>query len=124
MSATPPEGAIPQATVTQLPVDAMPVDTPPATVSGTELPLPDEPWYRDKPEHYDECVAPLPTIPAQHFPAPFSACDPRVESFTSPPGGNELHFHYREFSASLTAQRSTASTATCCYMIFEFPRRD
>jgi hypothetical protein len=116
------DAAMPAATVTQLPMDAMPGDA--AVVSGTETPLPDEPWYRDKPEHYDECVDPLAQVPARHFPAPFSACDPREESFTSPPGGNELHFHYRNFSAALTTKQRASHAATCCYMIFEFPRRD
>ena len=92
--------------------------------ASTELPLPEEPWYATKPEHDDECSDPLAQVPAQHFPAPFERCDPTVESFASPPGGSELHFHYREFSVALTKQRRDAKPATCCYMIFEFPRRN
>lgn len=87
------------------------------------LPLPEEPWYRDKPERRDDCVSELKDAPAEHFPAPFERCDPHAESFSSPPGGGELHFHYRYFSAELTRTRRTGAPRTCCYMVWEFPRR-
>jgi hypothetical protein len=84
--------------------------------------LPEEPWFHDKAERRDECVPPLSTTPSPHFAAPFDRCDTRSESFTSPPGGTELHFHYRAFSAGLTLQTRSKQPAVCCYMIYEFPR--
>jgi hypothetical protein len=68
-------------------------------------------------------VAPLAAPPKRHLPAPFESCDPRVESYSSPPKGHELHFHYRYFSAALTTERRAKSPGVCCYMIWEFPRR-
>ena len=88
------------------------------------LPLPDEPWFHDRDDRYDDCVAPLGAMPHPHFPAPFATCDPRVESYSSPPTGSELHFHYRYFSAALTTEKRTGSPGVCCYMVWEFPRRD
>jgi hypothetical protein len=83
---------------------------------------PAEPWYRDKTDRIDECVAPLAAPPREHFPPPFAACDPRVESYASPPGSGALHFHYRYFSAQLTTERRAREPGVCCYMIWEFPR--
>lgn len=85
------------------------------------MPLPKEPWYSDKPERIDECVTPR-AVPARHFPAPFEACDPREEAWHSPPGGPELHFHYRLFSVTLTTERRKRQPGVCCYLIWEFPR--
>ena len=93
-----------------------------AAPTGEVLALPEEPWYRDKADKRDDCVAPMPAIPERHFPSPFEACDPRAESWSSPPGGGELHFHYRYFSVELTRRRRAAAPGTCCYMVWEFPR--
>jgi hypothetical protein len=91
----------------------------------TIVPVPDEPWYRDRTDgRRDECEAPLVAPPPAHFPAPFEACDPRVESYASPPGHSEMHFHYRFFSAALTRARRATAPGTCCYMIWEFPHYD
>ncbi len=99
-----------------------PVASTPA--AGATVPLPDEPWYRDRTEfRRDECEPPPSPPPQPHFPAPFEACDPRAESWASPPGGSELHFHYRFFSAALTIARRAATPGVCCYMIWEFPPR-
>jgi hypothetical protein len=95
-----------------------------AASTGDVVALPEEPWYRDKTEKRDDCVAPLPAIPAKHFPSPFAFCDPRAESWSSPPNSGGLHFHYRYFSVELTKARRRKAPATCCYMIWEFPRRD
>lgn len=94
-----------------------------ASVALPAVPLPAEPWYRDKADRVDECVAPPATPPRPHFPPPFDACDPRAESYTSPPGSGGLHFHYRNFSARLTTERRARDPGVCCYMIWEFPRR-
>ena len=75
------------------------------TGDTTMLPLPEEPWYRDKAEQRDDCVEPLPAIPPRHFPQPFDTCDPQAESYSSPAGSGELHFHYRFFSVALTQAR-------------------
>jgi hypothetical protein len=91
---------------------------------GAIVALPPEPWYRDKPEHSEDCVPPLATVLARHFPAPFDTCDPRAESYSSPPKGGELHFHYRFFSVALTRQQRAASPDVCCYMVWEFPRHN
>ena len=97
---------------------------PPEAAPSVEIKLPEEPWYRDKPERYRVCVAESEAVPASHFPSPFERCDPTSESFTSPPGGNELHFHYKNFSvAETTAERARTPNA-CCYLVYEFPRRD
>ncbi len=111
-----PRAATPPSNIAPAPAVAPPDPT-------AELPMPDEPWYRDQPKRDEECVAPLAQVPPQHFPAPFEACDPHVESFSSPPGGPELHFHYRHFSPALTRAHRASSPTTCCYMIFEFTRR-
>ncbi len=96
---------------------------PPAPGPG-EMAVPAEPWYADKAERYRVCVAAATTPPAPHFPAPFEGCDTRSESFTEPPGGNSLHFHYKDFSAAeTTAERATNPNA-CCYLVFEFPRSE
>jgi hypothetical protein len=105
------------------PPDAAPAPALAPPEQKTELPLPGEPWYRDQAQRDEECVAPLAQVPTRHFPAPFEACDPHVEAFASPPGGPELHFHYRDFSPALTREHRASSPTTCCYMIFEFPRR-
>lgn len=95
---------------------------PDLAASGTIIPIPAEPWYRDKTDgRRDECEPPQPTVPAAHFPPPFARCDPHAESWASPPGGNELHFHYRFFSAALTSARRAQESGVCCYMIWEFP---
>jgi hypothetical protein len=86
------------------------------------IPLPKEPWYADKGERTDDCVAAMPALPARHFPAPFETCDPREESFSSPPGSGHLHFHYRLFSVALTTARRGERPGTCCYMVWAFPR--
>lgn len=121
----PPAPPSPAPTPAVAPPEPEPAETapPPETETETELPLPGEPWYRDQAERDEECVAPLAQVPARHFPAPFEACDPHVESFATPPGGPELHFHYRDFSPALTRAHRASSPMTCCYMIFEFPRR-
>ncbi len=87
-----------------------------------EPPGPPEPWFRDKPEAYDECV-PASDAPAVPLPAPFDRCDGTEESWSSPPGGGELHFHYRAFSAAFTRARRAGSADVCCYAVWEFPRR-
>ncbi len=89
---------------------------------GSVVALPVEPWYRDRADRRDDCVAPLATTPRPHFPAPFDTCDPRAESYSSPPTGNSLHFHYRFFSVALTTERRAQSPGVCCYMIWQFPR--
>ncbi|MCE9577088.1 MAG: hypothetical protein K8W52_28330 [Deltaproteobacteria bacterium] len=95
---------------------------PARTGPDTIVPVPEEPWYRDRTEgRRDECEASLATVPPAHFPSPFEACDPHAESYASPPGGNELHFHYRFFSAALTTARRAQAPGVCCYMIWEFP---
>jgi hypothetical protein len=86
------------------------------------VPLPEEPWYADKEDRTDECVAPLPAVPSRHFPRPFEACDPREESYSSPPESGHLHFHYRFFSVALTEKRRRKAPGTCCYMVWQFPR--
>jgi len=65
----------------------------------------------------------LAQAPRPHLSAPFERCDPRVESFTSPPDRQDLHFHYREFSPALTRTQRAVTPDVCCYMTFEFPRR-
>ena len=95
---------------------------PELAASGTIIPLPAEPWYRDKTDgRRDECEPSQPTVSPAHFPAPFARCDTHVESYASPPGGNELHFHYRFFSVALTTARRVQEPGVCCYMIWEFP---
>ena len=89
------------------------------------VPVPDEPWYHDKTEgRRDDCELGAAAMPRPHFPAPFEMCDTHAESWASPPGGNELHFHYRFFSAALTAAQRTRRPGVCCYMVWEFPPRD
>jgi hypothetical protein len=101
-------------------------ETPATASSGPVDPaivaLPKEPWYGNDPDHTDECVAPLAKTPARHFPAPFDACDTRVESWASPPGSPGLHFHYRNFSVALTREKRKQTPGVCCYMVWEFPR--
>lgn len=87
------------------------------------LALPEEPWYHDNPEHTEDCVPALSAPPRPHFPAPFEACDPRAESYSSPPGGGGLHFHYRFFSVAATTAQRAQHPKTCCYLVWEFPRR-
>jgi hypothetical protein len=92
-----------------------------STDAGTvTIALPEEPWYRDKAEAYEDCVEPLANAPARHFPPPFELCDPRAEIIN--PRGSSAHFHYREFSQAHTTARRATSAGTCCYLIFEFPR--
>jgi hypothetical protein len=89
-------------------------------VGGKIVPLPEEPWYLDKPERYNDCSVPG-ARPASHFPAPFETCDSREESWSSPPGSHHLHFHYRYFSVSVTTEKRRASPGACCYAVWEFP---
>jgi hypothetical protein len=84
------------------------------------IPLPEEPWYRDKAETYEDCVEPLTTPRARHFPPPFELCDPRAEIIN--PQGGSAHFHYRKFSQERTTARRATRAGTCCYLIWEFPR--
>ncbi len=106
-----------------------PIASPPASATRDAgaapdvLGLPVEPWYRDKPEHSEECVAELAEAPLPHFPAPFEACDTRNESWSSPPGRGGLHFHYRGFSVAATTAHREQHPKTCCYLVWEFPRR-
>lgn len=112
----PPSGL--EASVSSAPeVDAS-VDAP-----TDVLTLPEEPWYHDRPDHTEDCVAALPVTPRPHFPAPFETCDPRAESFASPPGSGGLHFHYRFFSVDATKAHRVQHPKTCCYLVWEFPRR-
>ena len=90
--------------------------------AANELALPAEPWYHDKPERYRVCVDALATPPTPHFRAPFDRCDTRSESFTSPPGGNSLHFHYKDFSVAETTAERARNPNACCYLVYEFPR--
>lgn len=120
VSATSADVAAPPATTTPS-GSAASSATATAPVGGTTLPLPKEPWYADKPDKRDECVAALPSIPAEHLPAPFEACDPRHESWASPPGSPHLHFHYRFFSAALTREERKHAPGICCYMVWAFP---
>ena len=85
-------------------------------------PLPAEPWYHDRAEVVEECVAPLPSVPKPHFPEPFEHCDPRAEIFN--PTRSSAHFHYREFSVDHTVTRRKTAPTECCYLIDEFPRRE
>ena len=107
--------------------DAAPEVSTPSTPDAAILSIaevvavPREPWYRDKSEHTEDCVPPLANSPQPHFPDPFRFCDPRAESFASPPTSAGLHFHYRYFSAQLTALQRQRSPGVCCYMVFEFP---
>jgi len=94
--------------------------TPPH--AGSVVALPEEPWYRDKPDRTDDCVVALPAVPPSHFPPPFETCDPRAESYASPPSSSHLHFHYRFFSVALTEARRRKTPGTCCYMVWAFPR--
>ena len=55
------------------------------------------------------------------LPAPYERCDGAEEGWASPPGGNELHFHYRAFSAAVTAARRVGDPGVCCYLVWEFP---
>ncbi|MBK9034911.1 MAG: hypothetical protein IPL61_27215 [Myxococcales bacterium] len=98
------------------PSNAARADRPPAPAA------PPEPWFHDKAEAFDECVAPE-AAPAVALPPPFERCDGTEESWSSPPGGGELHFHYREFSAAVTNARRAGGPEVCCYLIWEFPRR-
>ena len=118
----PPPSAPPVIANTPPPVDAAPaVDAAPPVVSRGTTPLPAEPWYAGKPNAYADCAV-TPAGPASTFVAPFDTCPVVAESWASPPGGSELHFHYLYFSpAASTAARATDPTA-CCYLIFEFPR--
>ena len=84
--------------------------------------LPEEPWFHDREDRDDDCVAPAAAMPRPHFPPPFAMCDPRAESYASPPSGSSLHFHYRFFSVALTAEKRAKSPGVCCYMVWEFPR--
>jgi hypothetical protein len=93
-----------------------------APADASVVPLPKEPWYADKDDRTDDCVAALPAVPARHFPAPFATCDPREVSYASPPGSPHLHFHYRFFSVALTETHRRAAPDTCCYMVWRFPR--
>lgn len=100
-------------------------DKKPAAAPGPgEVALPAEPWYHDKPERYRVCVAAAATPPVPHFPAPFEGCDTRSESFTEPPGGNSLHFHYKDFSVAETTAEREKTPGACCYLVFEFPRSE
>ncbi len=93
------------------------------TIDASVLALPEEPWYHDRDDRTEDCVPALPVPPRPHFPAPFEACDPRAESYTSPPGGGGLHFHYRFFSVDATKAHRAKHPKTCCYLVWEFPRR-
>ena len=84
-------------------------------------PPPPEPWFHDKPDAYAECAAPPSAAPAVALPAPYERCDGAEEGWASPPGGNELHFHYRAFSAAVTAARRVGDPGVCCYLVWEFP---
>ncbi|NOU34652.1 MAG: hypothetical protein HOO96_42725, partial [Polyangiaceae bacterium] len=118
----PPSGL--EASVSPAPeVDASVDAAVDVAVDASVLALPEEPWYHDRPDHTEDCVAALPVAPRPHFPAPFEACDPRAESFTSPPGGGGLHFHYRFFSAAATTAHRAQHPKTCCYLVWEFPQR-
>lgn len=95
----------------------------PANTSATPAPLgppPPEPWFHDQPEAFAECAAPA-AAPAVPLPAPYQRCDGAEEAWASPPGGNELHFHYRAFSAAVTAARRARDPDLCCYLVWEFP---
>ena len=94
----------------------------PAALAPGEIAVPAEPWYHDKPERYRVCVDAAATPPSPHFPAPFDRCDTRSESFTEPPGGNSLHFHYKDFSVAETTAERAKNPNACCYLVFEFPR--
>lgn len=103
------------------PVPANATATPtPVAPTPREAPPP-EPWFHDKPDAYAECVAPSSRISVT-LPSPYERCDGAAEAWASPPGGNELHFHYRAFSAAVTASRRAAAPGVCCYLIWEFPR--
>ena len=98
-----------------------PATPAPAPATAARSPTdPPEPWYLDQPEAYADCVPPS-DAPATPLPAPFERCDGTAEGWASPPGGNELHFHYREFSASVTRERRARDPDICCYLVFEFP---
>ncbi|MBL9019931.1 MAG: hypothetical protein JNL83_37445 [Myxococcales bacterium] len=100
-----------------------PPSVPVASAPGPgEIALPAEPWYRDQPERYRVCVEAAATPPSPHFPAPFDRCDTRSESYTQPPGGNSLHFHYKDFSVAETTAERAKNLNACCYLVFEFPR--
>ena len=126
--AAPPPVADPAVAPAPVALDAStPFDASTALADATAtsqdtIALPAEPWYRDKPDRYDDCTPPLAQMPARHFPDPFATCDPHEESYSTPPPGPELHFHYRRFSVALTTSRRATDAATCCYMIWEFPR--
>lgn len=87
-----------------------------------EAGAPPEPWFHDKDDAYAECTTPPATVRVR-LPAPYDQCDGVAEGWASPPGGNELHFHYREFSAATTRARRDEIPDVCCYLIWEFPRR-
>ena len=80
-----------------------------------------EPWFHDKPDAYAVCAAPT-AAPTVALPAPYERCEGAEVGWASPPGGNELHFHYRAFSPAVTAARRAAAPGVCCYLIWEFPR--
>ncbi len=109
-----PDAATPDAATT----DAATMD---AGTDAGSIPLPDEPWFHDKPEAYEDCVAPLVKTPTPHLAPPFERCDPRSQ-VVNPQVGGSAHFHYRSFSAQRTNARRASSPGVCCYLIFEFPR--
>jgi hypothetical protein len=94
----------------------------PTPVAPTPVaPTPPEPWFHDKPDAYAVCAAPT-AAPTVALPAPYERCEGAEVGWASPPGGNELHFHYRAFSPAVTAARRAAAPGVCCYLIWEFPR--
>ena len=93
-----------------------------ATVTAIEAGAPPEPWFHDKDDAFEECITPPATVRVA-LPAPYDRCDGAAEAWSSPPGGNELHFHYRAFSAAVTRARRDQTPDVCCYLIWEFPRR-
>ncbi len=85
-------------------------------------PLPEEPFYKNNPEHTEECLQPPAQAPSPAFPSPFERCEAQEISYSTPPPGPHLHFHYRSFSAELTTLRRKLEPGVCCYMTWAFPR--
>lgn len=91
------------------------------STAADDADAPPEPWFHDKDDAYEECVAAPATVRVA-LPAPYDRCDGTAQAWASPPGGNELHFHYRAFSAAVTRARREQVPDVCCYVIWEFPR--
>ena len=115
--------------IANVPADAtnVPAPEPEPTIAGArrifvDILIPAEPWYAGKAGAYADCDV-TPAGPASTFAAPFDTCPVVAETWSSPPGGSELHFRYLTFSSVATTAARATEPAACCYLVYEFPRR-